>query len=203
MDEIVQRAMARWPDVPAVYGWLGLDERGRWTIKGEPVRNEATSAFIGRNYSCDERGRWYFQNGPQRVFATLACTPWIVRIASARHGSPGPRFETHVGEPVERVEAALLDETGGLILLLPQGPGRVLDRDLPRVADHLRSSAGSPVQESDLESALASAPGRPTGLVLELDRSRLAVERVQRADLAARFGFVACPVPPAGEPECY
>lgn len=203
MDAIVQQAMARWPQVPAVYGWLGLDERGRWTIKGEPVRNEAMSAFIGRNYSCDERGRWYFQNGPQRVFATLACTPWIVRIAGGRHSSRGLRFETHVGKPVERVEAALLDETGALILVLPQGPGRVLDRDLPRIADFLRGPAGLPVEESDLEGALVTAPGRSTGLVLELDRSRLAVERVQRADLAARFGFVACPLPPAGEAECY
>ena len=38
MDESVIRAMDRWPDVPAVYGWLELDVRGRWRLRGEPVR---------------------------------------------------------------------------------------------------------------------------------------------------------------------
>ncbi|MCD6666313.1 MAG: DUF2946 family protein, partial [Hydrogenophaga sp.] len=28
MDEIVKAAMAKWPQVPACYGWLGLDARG-------------------------------------------------------------------------------------------------------------------------------------------------------------------------------
>jgi hypothetical protein len=28
MDEMVKRGMARWPDVPDVYGWLSLDRRG-------------------------------------------------------------------------------------------------------------------------------------------------------------------------------
>ena len=37
MDEDVLRAMTRWPDVPAVYGWLSLDRRGRWLIRGETL----------------------------------------------------------------------------------------------------------------------------------------------------------------------
>ena len=28
MDEMVERAMTRWPDVPDCYGWLRLDARG-------------------------------------------------------------------------------------------------------------------------------------------------------------------------------
>jgi len=27
MDDIVIRGMLKWPDVPAVYGWLSLDRR--------------------------------------------------------------------------------------------------------------------------------------------------------------------------------
>ena len=77
MDEQVMRAMARWPHVPAVYGWLSLDRRGRWLIRGETISNRAALAFIGRNYAADERGRWYFQNGPQRVFVTLDYTPVV------------------------------------------------------------------------------------------------------------------------------
>ena len=65
MDEIVQRAIAKWPNVPAVFGWLSLDGRGNWAIKGERVHNKVITDFIGRNYGCDSDGRWFFQNGPQ------------------------------------------------------------------------------------------------------------------------------------------
>jgi len=69
MDEIVSRSMLKWPDVPAVYGWLSLDRRGNWAIKTaggrfERIANAAVREFIGRNYAADAEGRWYFQNGP-------------------------------------------------------------------------------------------------------------------------------------------
>ena len=53
MDDIVKAAMARWPNVPAVYGWLELTSRGEWKIKGEPIDNAAIREFIGRNYTND------------------------------------------------------------------------------------------------------------------------------------------------------
>ena len=64
MDDSVLRGLAKWPDVPAVYGWLSLDRRGHWRIKGEHIGNPTVSAFIGRNYEYDSQGRWFFQNGP-------------------------------------------------------------------------------------------------------------------------------------------
>src|SRR5262245_10851898 len=79
MDDAVVRAMAKWPNVPNVYGWLNLDRRGNWMIKGDRIANEGVTAFIGRNYAPDEQGRWYFQNGPQRVFVTLDYTPFVIR----------------------------------------------------------------------------------------------------------------------------
>ena len=33
MDDIVRQAMAKWPHVPACYGWLGLDARGQWWLR--------------------------------------------------------------------------------------------------------------------------------------------------------------------------
>ena len=33
MDEIVKKAMAKWPNVPACSGWLGLDARGQWYMR--------------------------------------------------------------------------------------------------------------------------------------------------------------------------
>src|SRR5712675_1595145 len=78
MDEIVARSLAKWPNVPAVFGWLELDRRGNWRIKGEKIANTALREFIGRNYESDAQGRWFFQNGPQRVYVRLACAPLVV-----------------------------------------------------------------------------------------------------------------------------
>ena len=80
MDEIVKQGMAKWPNVPSVYGWLSLDRRGNWLIKGERIANPIVADFIGRNYEHDEKGRWFFQNGPQRVFISLDYTPYVYRL---------------------------------------------------------------------------------------------------------------------------
>src|SRR2546427_12526171 len=53
MDEIVLRSMLKWPDVPAVYGWLSLDRRGSWMIKTvagrfERIAHAAIKECIGR-----------------------------------------------------------------------------------------------------------------------------------------------------------
>ena len=99
MDDVVIRAMAKWPNVPAVYGWLALDGRGQWSIRSaaeagfERVANAKLIEFIGRNYHHDEQGRWYFQNGPQRVYVNLDYTPLVYRIARAHPLS----LETHTG----------------------------------------------------------------------------------------------------------
>ena len=82
MDEIVKQALIKWPNVPHVHGWLGLDARGQWWLrdagvqaqgpfpqsKGTLVEHEKLLAFIGRNYEADTQGQWFFQNGPQRVY---------------------------------------------------------------------------------------------------------------------------------------
>src|SRR2546421_1903149 len=92
MDEIVARSMAKWPNVPAVFGWLSLDRRGNWLIKGERIANHALREFISRNYEADDTGRWYFQNGPQRVYVALAYTPLIVHYE-------GNALRDHCGRP--------------------------------------------------------------------------------------------------------
>ena len=87
MDEIVIRAIARWPNVPSVYGWLRLDRRGNWLVKSrsrrdgapefERISNRAVNESIGRNYGEDSEHRWYFQNGPRGEFVALDYTPWV------------------------------------------------------------------------------------------------------------------------------
>ena len=69
MDAAVIAALAKWPNVPAVFGWLRLDRRGNWLIREQQIR-QPLAAFINRNYASDELGRHFFQNGPQRVSST-------------------------------------------------------------------------------------------------------------------------------------
>jgi hypothetical protein len=127
MDEMIARGLAKWPNVPAVYGWLSLDRRGNWLIKGERIGNAALRDFIGRNYEPDERGCWYFQNGPQRVFVRLAYTPLVVHFE-------GDALLDHRGRPFP-AEESLQDDEGSVLVT---GGGRVAlldDRDLERYAE--------------------------------------------------------------------
>lgn len=140
MDAMVLRSLARWPDVPDVYGWLALDRRGQWRLRGERIGHPALRDFIGRNYACDPRGRWFFQNGPQRVFVELAYAPWVVRWEGAgwvdQAGAPFP-----AGQP-------WLDEEGSVLLAGRGSVALVDDRDLPRYveeADRLPRIAGAEV----------------------------------------------------------
>jgi hypothetical protein len=127
MDEIVSRSLAKWPNVPAVYGWLSLDRRGQWRIKGERISNPALCDFIARNYEADARGRWFFQNGPQRVYVRLDYTPLVVHFE-------GEALKDHCGRPF-RADRVYLDDAGSVVIA---GEGTVAlldDRDLARFAD--------------------------------------------------------------------
>jgi hypothetical protein len=127
MDTIVAQAMAKWPNVPAVYGWLALDRRGNWRIKRELIANQALREFIARNYEADSAGRWYFQNGPQRVYASLAYTPLVVH-------HDGDELRDHCGRQFV-ARATYLDDEGSVLV---EGEGAIAlvdDRDLARYAD--------------------------------------------------------------------
>lgn len=145
MDEQVLRAMARWPDVPAVFGWLRLDRRGQWYLidRGMPGFDESVHgagsvitsppiiAFIERNYACDELGRWFWQNGPQRVFVDLDIAPWIIRVLGSGSGA---HLITHCGQPFGPLHSAGLNDEGDLLLRSAQGWGAVHDLDLAALA---------------------------------------------------------------------
>jgi hypothetical protein len=127
MDELVVRSLAKWPNVPAVYGWLALDRRGNWRIKGQRIGNAALRDFIARNYEGDAQGRWFFQNGPQRVYVTLAYTPLVF------HYEADGLFD-HCGRPAQATET-YLDDEGSVLIRAERGIGLLDDRDLERYAD--------------------------------------------------------------------
>jgi len=198
MDPAVLNAMAKWPSVPSVYGWLALDRRGTWTIKGEPIGNPAVAAFIGRNYERDDTGRYFFQNGPQRVFVTLAYAPFVLHVQPQPHGAA---LVTHIGSGVTDCSEAFVDEDGNLLIAFGRGVGLMCDRDLADMAQRLRRADGTVPTDEELE-ALAAGTDTPGGAFLDLGWTRLLLRTIRSAEVAGRFGFDRDPRPAPGEPEC-
>jgi hypothetical protein len=148
MDDIVKQAMAKWPNVPDCFGWLGLNARGNWYMrddraqslgafasamvgaKGSRLQHEKLIAFIERNYAADDLGRWYFQNGPQRVYVELEVTPWVWRVQSDYC------VHSHTGLATQVVDC-LVDELGWLYLETPLGLGLVHTLDVGIAAEAL------------------------------------------------------------------
>ena len=141
MDELVFQAMARWPDVPAMFGWLRLDRRGNWFLVergrpnfdeaihglGSPITSPPILDFIGRNYQADPAGRWYWQNGPQCVYVDLDLAPLILRVFGS--GSAA-QLVSHTGFRIESIEAVYAGPAGELWVNSGLGPGVVHDLDL-------------------------------------------------------------------------
>jgi hypothetical protein len=141
MDDIVKQALAKWPNVPDCYGWLGLDARGNWYLRdysaqasgpfcGGPAQSKGTRLeharlveFIDRNYASDASGQWFFQNGPQRVYVELEVTPYIW------HLDPDLTLHSHNGQSGQ-VQAAVLDEQGWLYVQTDIGFGLVHSMDM-------------------------------------------------------------------------
>ena len=193
--------MAKWPNVPAVYGWLALDRRGNWLIKGERVANPLVAEFIGRNYSRDLRGCWFFQNGPQRVFVDLGYTPWVYRIASP-DGAP-LALEAHNRSAVAAIGGAWIDETGATLLQSEHGIGTVHDRDLERLLPHLAGDDGTPLSDDALDARMEQIQqGVPAAIWLRFGDTPIKVEPIASSDVPRRFGYVTQPEPPAGEEVC-
>ena len=152
VDDIVKQALAKWPNVPHCYGWLGLDARGNWYMRDDPaqaagpfsggsreskgslLKHEKLIDFIHRNYASDAQGQWFFQNGPQRVYVELEATPWIWRInATAQNGIS---VAAHDGQSA-KVSACLQDELGRVYLQTDIGFGLVHTQDVELAADAL------------------------------------------------------------------
>jgi hypothetical protein len=157
MDERVKQSMARWPDVPAAWGWLRLDRRGQWRIldrnapgfdetrdgAGNPIRHEALIDFICRNYSADPQGRWYFQNGPQRVYVDLEMGPLVWRVAATPDGAT---LVAHTGEVAQHIERLAMDPEGTVWAQSELGPGAIDDRQLAAL---LASSENGPAHSDE------------------------------------------------------
>ncbi len=169
MDDIVRQAIAKWPNVPHCYGWLGLDARGNWYMrddrtqaagpfpqsKGSLLKHEKLVAFIERNYGSDAQGQWFFQNGPQRVYVELEATPWVWRLGG------GFGVMTHTGQAA-MVRRSIVDERGRLYLEADLGFGIVHTQDMAEASDAIEQGLWIP-------------------------------EEMPAAELPRRFGYVCSP----------
>ena len=173
MDDIVRQALAKWPNVPDCYGWLGLDARGNWYMrddraqalgpfaggrsesKGSLLKHEKLIDFIQRNYEADARGQWFFQNGPQRVYVELEVAPRVWRV------NADLSVQDHAGQAAV-MQQCLLDETGHLYLNTDTGFGLVHTQDMHQAAE-------------------------------AVEQGLWRVQDVIRAELEALFGFVRSP----------
>ena len=156
MDDIVKQALAKWPNVPDCYGWLGLDARGNWYMRddqaqalgpfaggtqesrGSMLRHEKLIDFIQRNYAPDAQGQWFFQNGPQRVFVELEATPWVWRVATDYC------VTAHTGQGA-RVQRCVLDERGWVYLETDVGFGLVHTQDMENASNAIESGLWVPL----------------------------------------------------------
>jgi Protein of unknown function (DUF2946) len=149
MDDIVRQAMAKWPNVPDCYGWLGLDARGQWWMRDDNLGDIAQSArgsllqhaklidFIHRNYACDAQGCWYFQNGPQRVYIELQATPYIWRVQADFS------LVSHTGL-IARAQRCIVDEQGRVYMDSDAGFGLVHSQDMLQAANAIEQGLWVP-----------------------------------------------------------
>jgi hypothetical protein len=185
MEDWVLRSLKRWPNVPALFGWLKLDRRGRWLIQGEIISRPQIIETINRNYAADELGRWYFQNGPQRGYMELEYAPLVLRVVAGT-------LTTHTELTVTQPSAVFMDESGALLFQTEHGPGALIDDELEWALQRI-SVAGKPMDEAQLADALALPSGSITELELIVGNARLIVHRLDAADAPTKLGFVRVP----------
>jgi len=183
------RAMKIWPDVPACYDWLSLDQRGVWRLRGEPVVHQGLTAFLSRHYARDEDGNHFVQNGPQRVFVKLDYTPWVLRLSS--EGT----LQTHTGEAVQEIRRAAFDDEGNFLVEIPAGIALLCDRDLPAILGCVRLADGTAADDATLLDVIALPPGTVSQLIFTWQTRDYPILALRRDEMARRFGFVASPQP--------
>lgn len=174
-------AAANWPKVPACYGWLSLDRRGCWRLKGQTVSHPGLIGFINSHYGADVSGNWIFRNGPQTVFVALDYTPLVLRL------EVDGGLITHTGAVAGSVVAAYLDEEGNALLHTALGIGLLDDRDLPVFVAACRNECGDPAAEDALLATMAGGSG--------VFWRGLSLCALDRRDVPLRFGFHSNPAP--------
>ncbi len=188
-DNQVIRALEKWPNVPACYGWLRLNRRGRWLIQGQPISHSGAIKFLARNYGCDQHGRWFVQNGPQRAYCDLDYTPWIYRLDGT------DQLYTHTEKRALEMYSVVVDDVGDILIETEYGIGLLEDRDLARFMEIMGRQANGDIVDDDVATRLANlkAKSKDSTEILWYGKP-IVVQAIKMADVPTAFGFVASPV---------
>jgi len=160
MDDIVIRGMLKWPDVPAVYGWLSLDRRGSWMIKNvsgrfERIANPRSTSSSPGTTRPTPKGAGTSRTDRSGYTSPSTYTPWVYRLDDTGEG-----LLTHTGAAPRALEALFVDDAGGLLLEADMGIGVLLDRDLPAFVERLADPRGRTSERLLEDVAAARKPGR-------------------------------------------
>ena len=150
MDDIVKQALAKWPNVPDCYGWLGLDARGRWFMRddaaqasgdfpqsrGSWLRHEKLIDFIGRNYESDDEG-----DGSFRTDRSGCTSSWSASVGLAGFAGLPPAVPYRLADQCWGMS---LDEEGRLYIASPQGLGLVHSQDMVLAAEAVEQGVWVP-----------------------------------------------------------
>lgn len=209
MDDLVQRALAKWPNVPAISGWLALSEQGAWLLtnpsmpnafeQGLSITNQRILRFINANYQADAQGRYFFQNGPQKAFVTLQYTPWVYFIYPTEQGLI---LHTHTGL-ITRPESLYVDDQGRVLINSDLGVGVLSSTDAELFSQQVQEQPDGqlaheglwfvPEQPNEVLPShrlhFRAAKGCKPGIT----SSTLNIEEIDQAEVATRFCFNPLP----------
>lgn len=188
-DQDVLRALEKWPNVPACYGWLKLDRRGNWLIKDQIITHRRAVEFLSRNYASDDAGQWFAQNGPQRAYCELAYTPWIYHLDGHQ------QLFTHAQNAVENLLGLVIDEQGNLLLETEFGIGVMHDSDLAQFLDVLTEHQNEEHNSDELMTTMLKLdPELDDATVIHWQREPVKLRAMRSADIPGKFGYVAVPI---------
>lgn len=206
--------MARWPNVPAVYGWLSLSESGQWRLhpqgdalqhpdsRGEDITSPQILAFMNRNYGVDDQGRWFFQNGPQRVYVRLDAAPYVAHTTSSSD-TDAMKLRTHTGLDVRGVSRLFLDQAGRLYAATELGCVLIAGRDLPALLELLKpanAESSDGIHEA-LEQCLDSGSSvQVWGAGIQgFPQEPIILQPCSGVEIEGLLGFQRLPQPPEGK----
>lgn len=192
MDDIVKQAIAKWPNVPACFGWLALDARGDWYLRDDgaqaagPFQNVALAPGASAPTDIESTLRRAAAKGSrllheklidfiQRNYESDAEGRWFFQNGPQRvyvelevtpwvwRVGTGPAFAVTAHTGAAAVlVACFLDEQGRVYLQTDTGFGLVHTLDMLHAAD-------------------------------AIEQGLWVLESVQSSDLPRRFGYLVSP----------
>ena len=192
MDDIVKQAIAKWPNVPACFGWLALDARGDWYLRDDgaqaagPFQNTATASGVAASADVESSLRRAAAKGSrllheklidfiQRNYEPDTEGRWFFQNGPQRvyveleltpwvwRVGAGPEFAVTAHSGAAVVPVAcFLDEIGRVYLQTEAGFGLVHTLDMLHAAD-------------------------------AIEQGLWVIESVQAADLPHRFAYMISP----------